>query len=166
MKYALPAKLSITKILNSFLPSIAAGGVTYYFLESVAFSICTFAVIFLSLPLIKGWRSNNSYKNHIAKFGYDFSAEYTPEIYEASIYGFVPSTNRYINCSVYVDEKGIIISKKSVKRCIPWDLVVGSRIHNNERSKYIELNVKDLSTDNRLLIPWASEFSCFLPKNS
>lgn len=166
MKAEIPSNLSIKKVLVVVVPALLIGFGIYYFTESWIYGLIAFFALILYIPFIKGYSANKSYLRYLSKFGEDYRSSYSQKIYESSIYGFVPASGRYNHCSVYADEKGIVISKKSVKRFIPWGLVVGHKIHENPKSQFIELNIGDLTSENRLVIPWGKDFSAFLPVHS
>ncbi len=166
MRLSLPQDIKAFRVLVSTLPPFVLAGGIFLITGSLIFSILAFILSLVVIPLVKGRKFNKQYRAYIAGFGSDYSEAYTSDIYNNSIYGYVPFKGRYAHCSIYADENGVVISKTAIKRYIPWDSVVRHRIHNNQRGKYIELNLGNLSAENRLFIPWAKEFSCYLPSNS
>lgn len=163
MKFDESINFNHRKLVTRILIAVILSGAMYVTTNSIAIAAISSLIFIIVIPIAKGRRANKSYQNYLSSFGEDFSSEYNKEIYNASIYGFVPSENRVVHCSVFANESGIIISKMSVKRFIPWASAIKHKIYKNRTGKYIELNINNLTTKSRLLIPWSEEFSHLLP---
>lgn len=166
MKLEVTQKINLIKLALLMVLVLGLAVATFCQTDSYLYSV----LILLSavfLPYLKGYRYNKEFRQYLLAFGEDYSEDYDREdIWDKSVRGFVPFGKRFAHCNVYANEKGVILSKLSTKRYIPWTSVAGYKVHSNENGVYAEFNVGDFKPENILFSPWSERFSCCLPKNS
>lgn len=157
-----PKEKNYIKMTVKLLPHFATGCLVYYVSENLWFGVLALIfMLFLNVKVAR-YSLNSQYVKHLKRIGEEFLGEYPLNLRESAIMGFIPFNGQHMHCFVYVDESGIVLRKRSIKRIIPWSLVLNYQLKRHLGYSIIELSLKDWETNDRVIIPWNDKFNKYL----
>ena len=163
MKVHVPNQINAFGLVTKVAILLALGYGAFTMTGSIWLGALSFIVLLVAIPVIKRYSINRQFSKYLKGFGEEFTKEYSQEIFDASIMGFIPFNEQNMHCSIFADESGIMVSKRSTKRHIPWSSIVGHKNKEYLGHPVLELNLINYENSNRLAIPWAEKFSKYLP---
>ena len=150
-------------IMMIFLKAVLAI-VFYAVSKSVWLSVVFFLILIFVVPLTLRARINRHFKQHLLRFGEAYIGPCTKEMDGSAVYGVAPFDGGVMHCAINVDASGLLIGKSMLQVDIPWASVVGFQIYAIGDFLAIDFNMEDFEEENVLSLPWADEFSQFLPE--
>ena len=164
MEVLFPKKVNFVSMIVKLSVLLFIGYVVDYITENILIGVFSFLVLLIVYPTVRRLRVNSEFSKNLRRFGMEFTGEYSQEIYESSIMGFVPYNNQYVSCFVFADEEGLLIGKMGKRRRIPWQSVAGYKSLNYLGHAVLELNINNFEQQNRLVIPWDTKFKKYIPR--